>query len=74
MDTNTTQVFHCKDEFARDKCHVYGIENFWSFAKIRLAKFNGCTHGAFVLLLKECEFRYNHRNGDLFKISVIKRC
>ena len=52
MDMNTTQVFHSQDEFARGKCHVNGIENFWSFAKRRLAKFNGCTSEAFVLPLE----------------------
>ncbi len=34
-------VFHSHDEFARGKSHVNGIEGFWSFAKRRLAKFNG---------------------------------
>ena len=70
------RVFHSKDEFARGKCHVNGIENFWSFAKRRLAKFNGCSSGAFALHLKECEFRYNHRNDDLFKIikQIFYRC
>ena len=70
------RVFHSKDEFARGKCHVNGIENFWSFAKRRLAKFNGCSSAAFALHLKECEFRYNHRNDDLFKIikQIFYRC
>jgi IS1016 family transposase len=70
------QVFHSKDEFARGKCHVNGIENFWSFAKSRVAKFNSCSSDAFVLHSKECEFRYNHRNDDLFKIikQIFKRC
>ena len=70
------RVFHSKDEFARGKCHVNGIENFWSFAKRRLAKFNGCSSDAFVLHSKECEFRYNHRNDDLFKIikEMFNRC
>ena len=36
------RVFHCENEFSRGKSHVNGIENFWSFAKRRLAKFNGC--------------------------------
>ena len=70
------QVFHSKDEFARGKCHVNGIKNFWSFAKNRVAKFNSCSSDAFVLHSKECEFRYNHRNDDLFKIikEMFKRC
>ena len=57
------RVYHSKDEFARGKCHVNGIESFWSFAKRRLAKFNGLTDEKFFLHLKECEFRFNHRNS-----------
>ena len=54
---------------------VNGIENFWSFSKRRLAKFNGCSSDKFVLHLKECEWRYNHRNDDLSKLlkKIIKR-
>ena len=55
------RVYHSKDEFARGKCHVNGIESFWSFAKRRLAKFNGLTDDKFFLHLKECEFRFNLR-------------
>ena len=62
------RVFHSKDEFARGKCHVNGIESFWSFAKRRMAKFNGLTDKHFLLHLKECEFRFNHRRQkDLFQ-------
>ena len=38
---NHYRVFHHQNEFARGKSHVNGIESFWSFAKRRLAKFNG---------------------------------
>ena len=62
------RVFHGENEFARGKSHTNGIENFWSFAKRRLAKFNGCASHKFVLHLKECEFRYNHRDEDLLPI------
>ena len=65
------RVFHSHDEFVRGKSHVNGIENFWSFAKRRLAKFNGCASDKFVLHLKECEFRYNHRDEDL--LPVVKK-
>ena len=37
------RVFHSHNEFARGKCHVNGIESFWSYCKRRLAKFNGLT-------------------------------
>ena len=59
------RVFHSANEFARGKNHVNGIESFWSFAKRRLAKFNGLTDDKFALHLKECEFRFNHRHTDL---------
>jgi len=59
------RVFHSAGEFARGKSHVNGIESFWSFAKRRLAKFNGIASHKFSLYLKECEFRFNYR-GDSF--------
>ena len=69
------RVFHSRNEFACGKSHVNGMENFWSFAKRRLAKFNSCASDKFVLHLKECEFRYNHWDEDLFKIvsKIFKR-
>lgn len=59
------RVYHSHNEFARGKCHVNGIESFWSFAKRRLAKFNGLTDKKFILHLKECEFRFNNREQNL---------
>lgn len=60
------RVHHSKDEFARGKSHVNGIESFWSFAKRRLSKFNGIASHKFNLYLKECEFRFNYRNCNLY--------
>ena len=58
------RVFHHENEFVRGKSHVNGIESFWSFAKRRLAKFNGLTDEKFILHLKECECRFNLRNEN----------
>ena len=63
------RVFHHENEFVRGKSHVNGIESFWSFAKRRLAKFNGLTDEKFVLHLKECECRFNLRNEN-FAVSM----
>ena len=46
---------------------IYGIESFWAFAKLRLTKFKGISKRTFYLHLKETEFRFNHRNDDLYK-------
>ena len=64
------RVYHSKNEFARGKCHVNGIESFWSFAKRRLAQFNGLAEQTFYLHLKECEFRFNNRKADLYVILL----
>ena len=69
------RVYHSHDEFARGKCHVNGIESFWSFAKRRMAKFNGLTDEKFILHLKECEFRFNTDKENMYKtlISIIRQ-
>ena len=65
------RVYHSHNEFARGKSHVNGIESFWSFAKRRLAKFNGLSDEKFNLHLKECEFRWNVRDKKiLFNILL----
>ena len=46
--------------------YINGIEGFWSFAKERLMKYHGVNPAKFPLYLKELEFRYNHRDRDLF--------
>ncbi|APA83031.1 Mobile element protein [Francisella tularensis subsp. novicida PA10-7858] len=62
------RIYHSHNEFARGKNHVNGIESFWSFSKRRLAKLNGLSDNKFVLHLKECEFRWNNKDNDLYKI------
>ena len=60
------RVKHGDDEFANDKIHINGIEFFWSFSKRRLQKFHGVPQNTFYLHLKECEFRFNHRNEYIY--------
>lgn len=64
------RVFHSHNEFSRGKCHVNGIESFWSFAKRRMAKFNGMTDENFYLHLKECEFRFNVPKENIYAILL----
>jgi transposase-like protein len=76
---NHNRVFHRQHEFACGKSHVNGSECFWRFAQHRLAKFNGIPSDAFLLHLKESEFRFNNRKNDLAQIILksfnqIKRC
>jgi transposase-like protein len=65
------RVNHGENEFVQGKGHINGIESFWSFAKRRLEKFHGVPKSTFYLHLKECEFRFNYRGQDLYKIMLL---
>ena len=68
------RVHHGKNEFSkkkgRIKNHINGIENFWGIAKVRLYKFRGMDKKTFYLHLKECEFRFNHRQENLYLLLL----
>ncbi|EGJ50133.1 transposase [Desulfocurvibacter africanus subsp. africanus str. Walvis Bay] len=50
------------------------VSGFWRFAQDRLRQYNGVTSRRFPLYLKELEFRYNHRNEELFPLLVSSLC
>lgn len=64
------RVKHRENQFADRSNHINGIEAFWSSAKRRLSKFNGLHHHTFYLHLKECEFRFNHRNKYFYAVLL----
>lgn len=69
------RVNHNQSEFSDGNGnHINGIENFWSFTKRRLSKFNG-TKINFQLHLKECEWRYNKSVPQMEKelIKLLKK-
>lgn len=47
-----------------------GIESFWAFAKTRLVRFRGLHTHTFYFHLKECEFRFNHRQEEIYKLIL----
>jgi transposase len=64
------RVRHDRNEFVRGNSHINGIEGFWGMAKTRLVKFKGMRRSTFYLHLKECEFRFNHRDEDLYHLLL----
>jgi transposase len=64
------RVKHSENEFAIGHNHINGIENFWGLCKVRLAKFRGMHKKTFILHIKECEFRYNYRNQNIYLILL----
>jgi len=69
------RVDHGDNQFALGPNHINGIESFWSYAKHRLAQFHGVNKNTFPLHLKETEFRFNHRNDDIYKLllSILRK-
>ena len=74
------RINHSNNEFSKGNGkHVNGIENFWSFTKRRLAKFNGVKKN-FYLHLKDSEWRYGKKfetlEQELIKIfkTYVKKC
>jgi len=64
------RIDHGSNEFANGRNHINGIEGFWGLAKTRLTKFRGILGNAFYLYLKECEFRYNYRDEDMYLLIL----
>jgi len=69
------RVNHGKNEFANKQSHINGIESFWGIAKTRLSKRRGIKKEMFYLHLKECEFRFNYRDKNLYDIilNILKK-
>ncbi len=67
------RVHHQNNEFAKGKRHINGIESFWSFAKNRIIKFHGVSKPNFYFHLKECEFRFNYKNENIYQL-ILKLC
>ena len=56
--------------FARGKVHINGLEGFWSYAKGKFIKHHGVSPEKFPLYLYEWQYRYNHRDQDLFALFL----
>ena len=65
------RVKHSQNEFANGKNHINGIENFWGLCKVRLSRFRGIHKHKFYFHLKECEWRFNYRQENLYLCLLI---
>jgi transposase len=64
------KTIYKKYAFAKGRTHINGIEGFWSYAKERFHKYHGISMRNYPLYLKEMEFRFNHRNTDIYSLLV----
>ncbi len=57
-------------ELVNNHNHINGIEGFWSFAKERFHKYHGISKTNYPFYVKEMEFRFNHRNENVYKLLI----
>ncbi len=71
LRTDTHHFFNLNgDSPAELRAKRNRIESFWAATRLRLAKFKGIHSSTFHYHLKECEFRYNHRDQDLYPLLL----
>ncbi|MBS3100379.1 IS1595 family transposase [Candidatus Pacearchaeota archaeon] len=63
-------IEHDKELVDVNHNHINGIEGFWSFAKERFHKYHGIDKQNYPFYVKEMEFRFNHRNENVYKLLV----
>ena len=59
-----------KDKNESSRKVLNRLESFWGNAKSRLSKFKGIHSSTYKYHLKECEFRYNYRQEDLYQLLL----
>ena len=64
-----SRVKHSKT-FGKGHNHINGIEGFWSYAKERFHKYHGINKRNYLPYIKEMEFRFNHRNEQLYELLI----
>lgn len=67
---NHYRINHGDNQFADGRNHINGIENFWGLCKVRLARYRGIHRHKYYYHLKECEFRYNNRGDDIYRLLL----
>lgn len=74
IDFETGKQFFLQENNIGSENHrrikINRIESFWGNAKSRLAKFKGMHSSTLKYHVKECEFRYNNRNKDLYQLLL----
>gem|GEM_PF-5252657 len=71
---------HAEIHFGNKQCRLYhlhehsalitDIEEFWRRIYRRFLKFHAMDVNKFIMHLKECEYRFNHRDDDLYPVLL----
>ncbi len=46
------------------------VNSFWHYTRLRLMKFRGLSPQTTLMHIKECEFRFNHREKNLYRMVL----
>lgn len=57
-------------KFEGKPSYVDDLSKFWNYALERTSKFQGLAKHKFYVHLKECEFRFNFRNDNLYNVIL----
>jgi transposase len=68
------KLVHRGDRFPRFRIYFDGMEGFWPYAKERFAKYHGISDEKLPYYMNEMEFRYDHRDTQLFDLLVERLC
>jgi len=64
------RIHHHENELARGRNHLNGIESFWCFAELRMAKMRGLRKDHFLGHLLESQWRWNRSRDNLYKVLL----
>jgi transposase len=66
-DLGQYRLYNIEQENNNGVTATEDVDAFWGLTKHRLAKFKGLNRNTVYLHLKECEFRFNNRNEDIYE-------
>lgn len=67
-DCNDWKLYWVRGGNRLSATHNLDIAGFWAHTKGRLQKFRGLNKNTLYFHIKECEFRYNFRHGDVLSV------
>jgi len=73
IDFNHQKLFRIKHTniiLSDQPSHINNLESFWAFTKYRLSRFRGIHQHKLYFHLKECEFRFNYENKNIYKMIL----
>lgn len=69
-ETGNSIPLNYKNRTEQDSAGMNRVKSFWANAKMRMAKFKGLHPSTYRYHLRECEFRFNNRDKDIYQLLL----